>query len=267
MNRRVVFPNKLLPYLLLAPQIAITTCRRCQQGWQEGAGAQIPIDSAAVERAHCDAQHIGSIDGDAPERAHQDIPPSVMRFVWRRDGGRCRADGCRSARGLEVHHIMHRADGGTHDALNCVLLCSACHLAHHRGILEISGTADHLIVGRRAELEAARLPRSAKTEPRTEPRTEQPRAAVSLAADSTRPLNEDAAVTRAATAPASAHVGATKLDMAILQTQAKAALVGLGWKPAIARVAIAAAIAERDDDVTLEQLIFESLRRCPVPKA
>ena len=100
-------------------QIAITTCRRCQQGWQEGAGVQIPIDSAAVERAMCDAQHIGSIDGDGPERAYQDIPPSVVRFVWRRDGGRCRADGCRSARGLEVHHIVHREHGGSHDALNC----------------------------------------------------------------------------------------------------------------------------------------------------
>jgi hypothetical protein len=39
-------------------------------------------------------------------------------------------------------------------------------------------------------------------------------------------------------------VGATKLDMAILETQARAALVGLGWKPAIARGAIAAALAE-----------------------
>jgi hypothetical protein len=87
-------------------QIAVTVCERCGQGWQEGAGAQFAIDDAAVARAMCDAQHIGSIDGSAPERAHQDIPPSVVRFVWRRDGGRCRVDGCRSSRGLEVHHIV-----------------------------------------------------------------------------------------------------------------------------------------------------------------
>jgi hypothetical protein len=30
--------------------------------------------------ALCDAQHIGSIDGDDPERAYQDIPPSVARW-------------------------------------------------------------------------------------------------------------------------------------------------------------------------------------------
>jgi hypothetical protein len=74
-------------------QIAVTVCERCRQGWQEGAGAQIPIEPAAVERATCDAQHIGSLDGPEPERAYQDIPPSVARFVWRRDGGRCRVPG------------------------------------------------------------------------------------------------------------------------------------------------------------------------------
>jgi hypothetical protein len=242
-------------------QIAITTCRRCQQGWQEGAGAQIPIDGAAVERARCDAQYIGSIDGNAPERAHQDIPPSVMRFVWRRDGARCRADGCRSARGLEVHHIVHREHGGSHDALNCVLLCSACHLAHHRGLLAISGTADHLIVRRPADLEAARLSRSAKTNATIEPTSTEASPAIDGAAE---PRPNDRSQTDAT---ASAHVGATRLDTAILETRAKAALVGLGWKPAIARAAISAALAECGDEMLpLERLIFESLRRCPVPK-
>jgi hypothetical protein len=67
-------------------QIAVTVCRHCQRGWQEGAGAQIAIDPEAVDRAMCDAQHIGSIDGPAPERAYQDIPPSVARFVAPRRG-------------------------------------------------------------------------------------------------------------------------------------------------------------------------------------
>ena len=62
-------------------QIAVTVCERCRQGSQEGAGAKIPIGPAAVERAMCDAQHIGSIDGEAPERAHQDVSPSVARLV------------------------------------------------------------------------------------------------------------------------------------------------------------------------------------------
>jgi predicted nucleic acid-binding protein len=122
-------------------QIAVTVCQRCRQGWQEGAGAQIPIDAAAIDCALCDAQHIGSIDGATPTRAHQDIPPRVARFVWRRDGGRCRVDGCRSARSLQIHHLVPRAAGGSHDASNLILLCSACHKA----------------VGRPTKLEVANL--------------------------------------------------------------------------------------------------------------
>jgi len=141
-------------------QIAVTVCERCQQGWQEGSGAQLAISLTAVERARCDAQHLGALDGDAPELAHQDIPPSDARFVWRRDGGRCRVPGCRSARGLELHHLVHRTDGGSHDASNIVLACSACHQSHHAGTLTITGTADHLEVRRPADLHA-----SAPTEP------------------------------------------------------------------------------------------------------
>src|SRR5213078_291659 len=135
-------------------QIALTVCQRCRQGWQEGAGAQIPIDPAAVDRAMCDAQHLGSIDGPASERAYQDIAPSVARLVWRRDGGRCRVDGCRSARGHELHHSMIRADGGSHDALNLILCCSRCHQSHHAGLLTISGTAEQLVIHRSGQATA-----------------------------------------------------------------------------------------------------------------
>jgi predicted nucleic acid-binding protein len=111
-------------------QVAVTVCERCRQGWQEGAGANIPISPEAVERAMCDAQHIGSIDDAVPARAHQDIPPSVARLVWHRDHGRCRVPGCRSSRGLELHHIVHRADGGSHDPLNLILCCTLCRARH-----------------------------------------------------------------------------------------------------------------------------------------
>jgi hypothetical protein len=135
-------------------QIAMTVCERCRQGWQEGAGAEIVIGSAAVDRAECDAQHIGSIDGDVPERAYQDVAPSVARLVWHRDGGRCRVPGCRSSRGLEIHHLVRRADGGGHDASNLVLTCSACHMAHHNGELMISGTGVKVQVQRWADANA-----------------------------------------------------------------------------------------------------------------
>jgi hypothetical protein len=137
--------------------------------------------------------------------------------------------------------VAHRADGGGHEALNIVLLCSACHLAHHRGKLTITGTADQLEVRRPGQAE---FPADAHD----------------------LPIAVTAVTGAAVTA---AHVGtASKLEAAILHTQAKAALTGLGWKPAIAHAAIAAAVASAQGvEVTLERLIFESLRRCPAPRA
>ncbi|HSR97621.1 MAG TPA: HNH endonuclease signature motif containing protein, partial [Kofleriaceae bacterium] len=230
-------------------QIAMTVCERCRKGWQEGAGAQIVVEDAAVERALCNAQHLGSIDGAAPERAHQDIPPSVQRFVWHRDGGRCRVDGCRSARGLEIHHLVHRADGGTHEPSNVALLCSSCHAAHHRGALTVTGTADQLVIHRPGQLvSTARVPvadESAHVGVRASASSSD-RAPASSAADRSTPVgartaaaSERAPVSSAA--DRSVHLGASRLDAAILRTQAREALVGLGWKTAIAGPAVTAA--------------------------
>jgi hypothetical protein len=264
-------------------QIAMTVCQRCRQGWQEGAGAQVAIEPAAIDRAMCDAQHIGSIDSVVPERAYQDISPSTARLVWRRDGGRCRVPGCRSARGLEIHHLVHRADGGSHEASNLCLLCSACHLAHHRGALTITGTADQLEVRRpgQAPQTGGPVPGASST----------PMIAVSAGAhvDTSDVTRKDAdslpvdANRPVMSADPAAHVGApsvrssvpagteiktmSRLDAAILCTQARTALTGLGWKPAIARAAVDAAVAANGAETTLKRLIFESLRRCPTPEA
>ena len=185
-------------------QIAVTVCERCRQGWQDGAGVVVPISQAAVECAECDAEHIGSLDADTPARAHQDIPPAVRRFVLRRDHGRCRVPGCRSARGLEVHHIKHREHGGGHEPSNLVAICFACHQAHHEGRLAIwhrrrprGRTADDLEV-RRASSPTADGP-SERT----------------------------------------SHAGPDPVAADALQ-----ALVTLGWKPAIARTAVRDAVAE-----------------------
>jgi hypothetical protein len=67
--------------------------------------------------------------------------------------------------------------------------------------------------------------------------------------------------------PGSHFSAASRLDGAIVRTQAKAALIGLGWKPAIAQAAVAAAVAAEGTAMALERLIFEALRRCPIPRA
>ena len=50
------------------------------------------------------------------------IPPRVRRYVLARDGG-CTADACRSRHRLQVHHIIPRSQGGTHDPENLATLC------------------------------------------------------------------------------------------------------------------------------------------------
>ena len=131
-------------------QIAVTVCRDCKRGWQDGGGITVEMSPAAIERARCDAEEIGSIDGAGPERAKQAIPPSVRRFVWARDHGRCRVPGCRSSTNLDIHHIRHRKDGGTNDPSELILICQGHHLSHHEGNLVITGTASDLTVSRRA---------------------------------------------------------------------------------------------------------------------
>ena len=267
-------------------QIAVIVCERCGQGWQEGAGAKLAISAAALERATCDAQHIGSLDGSVPERAHQDVPPSVVRLVWRRDGGRCRIPGCRSTRGLEIHHLIHRADGGNHDIKNLILACSSCHIVHHRGFLTITGTADEVVVHRRAEATAmvngaqasasahsyangsaslatgAPVGANANTHADAIPATGAP-----VDANANADADAPAIPMTGAQVGVSATSGAAgKLDAAILRTQAKEALVGLGWKPAIAAAAVAAAAADLGAGGTLEQWIRAALRRCPRPR-
>jgi hypothetical protein len=250
-------------------QVAVTMCERCRQGWQEGAGAKIAIGPAAVERALCDAQHIGSLDGAAPERAYQDVAPSVARFVWHRDGGRCRVPGCRSARGLELHHLVHRADGGGHDASNLCLTCSSCHQSHHTGTLTITGTADRLEVIRPAQVGVAARVRADVRTPDAVVRADlrQP--------DELRSPEEaergPEVVEGAEVANRGAHVGAeeavqracTKLDIAVLREDAKTALKQLGWKPAVAHAAAAAAALALGAEATLERMLVEALRRCP----
>jgi hypothetical protein len=204
-------------------QVLLSVCKRCEQGWQAGGGKTVAVDAAAVERARCDAQYIGESE-DAPLRATQDIPPRVVRFVWRRDGGVCQTPGCRSSRGLEIHHVVRRADGGTHDPSNLRLQCSGCHMAIHRGALDIVDGQVH-------------RPRAAPVPQRSHVGSEPPTKTASAAA----------------------------FDVASTRAQSRDALVGLGWKPAIARSAVDAAMSHVGPGASLEVIIREALRRCPRP--
>src|SRR5437764_3198059 len=127
-------------------QIAFRVCPSCKQGTQIGGGRDIAVSEAVIERAMCDANVIGSLDGDLPERASQTIPPAIRRFVLARDGYRCQTPGCRSTIGVEAHHIKPVSEGGTHHPSNITSRCDCCHVCSHDGRLLIEGTAPDAIV-------------------------------------------------------------------------------------------------------------------------
>jgi 5-methylcytosine-specific restriction endonuclease McrA len=97
----------------------------------------------AFERAACDAKILGSLDAATPERATASVTPRLREQVFARDHHRCMVPGCRSARNLDVHHIIEQAKGGPHEIWNLCLLCSGHHSALHAGLLALQGEAPY----------------------------------------------------------------------------------------------------------------------------
>jgi len=133
-------------------QLAISVCSACRRGYQDGGGISVPVLPTTLARAECDAQRLGTIDGDTAGRASQDIPPATRRLIVRRDRGRCQAPGCRGSRHLEVHHVVPRAVGGSHHPSNLILLCGGCHTRVHDGTLHLSGEAPRVAFHRVASI-------------------------------------------------------------------------------------------------------------------
>jgi len=127
-------------------QTAVTTCRACKRGTMVGAGLEVELSLAQLERAQCDAVHIGDLESDAPERLRSEIPEPTRRKVFMRDKFQCAVPGCRSCRYLDIHHVVFRSNGGGHELSNLVLLCDGHHKLLHDGVISIRGTAPDALV-------------------------------------------------------------------------------------------------------------------------
>jgi hypothetical protein len=126
-----------------AHQIAYQQCPDCRRATQNGGGREIDVGPEAFERAACDAKVLGSLDAVTPERATASVTPRLREQVFARDHHRCTVPGCRSARNLDVHHIIEQAKGGPHEIWNLCLLCSGHHSALHAGLLALQGEAPY----------------------------------------------------------------------------------------------------------------------------
>jgi hypothetical protein len=107
-----------------------------------------------------DGQVIGS------GRETRQVSRRLRRALEHRDRG-CVVPGCGATRGLHAHHVRHWEDGGLTDLDNLVLVCPYHHRAHHRGVITITGPAQHLVVTDREgrPLKAGSLARPPTTPP------------------------------------------------------------------------------------------------------
>lgn len=95
----------------------------------------IPIPNEVARRIACDAYWQPALDRYertiATSRRKRTIPASLRRAIRRRDR-HCRFPGCDRRRGLQIHHMVHYADGGPTESWNLVSLCPY----HHRFLHE-----------------------------------------------------------------------------------------------------------------------------------
>lgn len=77
---------------------------------------------------------LDSADGEPLNvgRKRRTVSTAMRRALWARDRG-CRFPGCNNKRGLEAHHVMHWAEGGSTSVDNAVLLCRRHHRLTHEG--------------------------------------------------------------------------------------------------------------------------------------
>jgi len=134
-----------------AHRIVVHRCDDCGRGWQEGRGRLVLLGANELALAECDAEVVTAARGDGERHdaetepgaptVPKEIPRRIRKLVWTRDQGRCRVPGCRATRNLQIHHVIHRADGGDNDPSRMTLLCSGHHGLHHAGLLAITGRA------------------------------------------------------------------------------------------------------------------------------
>src|SRR5262249_20724282 len=99
-------------------QVAYMICPSCRATTVDGAGIVVPVSAQTRDCALCDAENLGDLEAETPKRVTSSVTPRVRRQVLARDHHRCTVPGCRATHGLQIHHIDHREDGGSHEPRN-----------------------------------------------------------------------------------------------------------------------------------------------------
>lgn len=93
--------------------------------------SELFMRSAIIQQDKDDFKKIHGYYPDFAPKKYYYLSKRTKREVIQRDGNRCTE--CGSNQGLQVHHKVHRKDGGSNDKENLTTLCDMCHAEEHRG--------------------------------------------------------------------------------------------------------------------------------------
>ena len=101
----------------------------------------LPVTKIVVEVAAFDIQKINNpdIEGTGYQNGIQKGYENVKAYVRERDN--CTCQHCRGKskdKRLEVHHLVHRRDGGSDRPDNLITLCKTCHDKYHAGKIKLT---------------------------------------------------------------------------------------------------------------------------------
>ena len=107
-------------------QIHIHHCPECESSTIQTSKGELEMGKIEFERYQCDCQ-----TSTPNSRNTTSIPPATRRKVLGQARHKCQTAGCNHTKFLEIHHVISRAKGGTNDASNLRVFCSACHSRIH----------------------------------------------------------------------------------------------------------------------------------------
>lgn len=106
----------------------------------------LPISSLVIEDVQVDIARLNNPELKGSQ--YQDptrLDENLRMACLMRDGYQCQHCG-KTARKLEAHHLIFRADGGKDTLINLLTLCERCHHQLHKGkiTLKVTGVSGHL---------------------------------------------------------------------------------------------------------------------------
>lgn len=80
------------------------------------------------------------------------VTPKQKREIKEEAGFKCAIPNCNATSPLEIHHIVHQANGGTDNNDNLICLCGNCHGRYHLGEIPVQSINNYKLRVRRISL-------------------------------------------------------------------------------------------------------------------